>query len=131
MGFLVAGGILLLIGLAAGFKGGSRRVVGPALAFILACLMVSAWVLCSWVLAIDPGRDTGIVPLPAPWSSVLPALALGLLFALPTSLGGFLGLSACDFMTRRFSRWIRLVGYAIVVGALVAIAPWVFGVTFD
>jgi hypothetical protein len=131
MGFLFASGILFLIGLAAGFEGSSRRALGPALTITLGCSMISAGVLGRWVLAIDPGRGTGTVPLPSPWSSVLPALAVGLLIALPTSLGGFIGLSVGDFMTRRTSRWIRLVGYAIVFGALVATAPWIFGVTFD
>ena len=50
---------------------------------------------------------------------------------MPTSLGGFIGLSVSDFMPRRKSRWIRLVGYAIVFGALVATAAWIFGITFD
>ena len=93
--------------------------------------MLLALVLARWVLAVDPRRDTGTVPLPAPWSSLLPTLAFGLLFALPAALGGFIGLSACDFMDRRPRRWFRLVGYAMVFLCLAALTPWVFGVTFD
>ena len=131
MGFLFGSGVLFVVGLVVGLTGGSRRSLGPAVAIFLGCSMTSAWVLARWVLAIDPRRDTGFVPLPPPWSSVLPALTFGLVFALPTSLGAFIGMSAWDFTTRHTSRWLRLLSYAIVFAALVALTPWVFGVTFD
>jgi hypothetical protein len=98
---------------------------------ILSAAMVLALVLARWVLAVDPRRDTGTVPLPSPWPSVLSTLALGLLFALPAVLGGFIGFSAYDFMNQRAWRWFRLVAYAMVFLGLAAFTPWVFGVTFD
>jgi|SRR6185436_539458 len=131
MGSLFIGGGLFLVGLITGFTGGSRRFVGPAVAIVLSASMIVALVLARWVLVVDPRRDTGTVPLPPPWSSVLPTLALGLVFALPAALGGFIGFSACDFMNRRAWRWFRLVGYAMVLLGLAALTPWIVGVTFD
>lgn len=130
MGFLFASAILFLIGL----PQDSGAVLGGPWARHSRSLWAaqSSQLLCS---AVGSSRSTQagapVSSLPSPWSSVLPALAVGLEIALPTSLGGFIGLSVSDFMPRRKSRWIRLVGYAIVFGARVATAPWIFGITFD
>jgi len=131
MGSLLVGGVLFAAGLVTGLNSGSRRIAGPAVATLLGALLVLALILVRWVLAVDPTRDTGTVPLPAPWFSVLPVLALGLMLALPAALGGFVGFSVCDFMSRSAWRWLRLVGYAMVFLALAAYTPWIVGVTFD
>lgn len=124
-------GVLFLLGIVAGLEGGSRRTLGPSAAIMLSASLLLAMGLARWVLAIDPKRDIGAVPLPPPWSSVVLTLALGLTFGLPIILGGFIGFSTCDFVHRRASRWLRLVGYAIVFVCLTALAPWVFGVIVD
>ena len=129
--FIVPVGMLFTVGLLAGLRLGAYHTAGPVVAIVWTCLLAAGTALARWVLVIDPHRDTGTVPLPLPWSAVLPVLAAVLFFTCPSIVGGFVGLSIRDFTKPGRRPLIRLIGYVIATVSLVCLAPWVFVVTID
>ena len=86
-------------------------------------------VLARWVLAVDPMRDSGTIPLPAPVATALEAIALGILWVAPFTLGAVL---VIGFRFRHEQHgWVRLAVCGAMCGATVVIAPWIMGVAFD
>ena len=85
--------------------------------------------LSRWVLVIDPMRDSGTIPLPAPFGIVLASVALSTFMIGPLVLGVVVGLGF-RFRNDNFG-WIRFGLCTVTCVIALAFAPWIVGVAFD
>lgn len=129
--FLMLGPALFFAGMFVGRRVGKYALGAPIAIVTLGVSIGVAVALAKWVLAIDPHRDSGNVPLPPPWDSVLSVLAFWLMLAKFWASGGFIGLAQADFGVQRAWLPLRLFTYLVLVLAATVVSYWVADVTFD
>ena len=102
----------------------ARLITGAVIAGVLALHLLTAW-----VLAVDPMRNTGDIPLPIPFPSVASALLMAFIMPGLFWQGLLLGSLARESSDRRSAAW--RVGYLFAAGYSVWVLPWALGIIID
>ncbi len=125
-------GTLAILGLVVGICHSPIRWQRHAriVAWVLCALSIVAHALVLAVLRIDPRRDTGTVPLPEPFASIAPTMAIGLLVLAPLLGGWLFGLSVRRVLgggpaISAAAAQVAVAAYAIYI------SPWVVAIVFD
>ena len=123
---------ILVLGISGGFVVSWRRNVARAASWVccglLACA-VAAHFSTLWILAVDPHRNTGRVPLPQPF----PVIAYGSAFLLALvgpPVAGFL-LGHLLALKRGTGHTTAALAYASVAVYALYITPWTLAVIAD